>query len=91
MTLLNEVVFGQCSDVYHYLLNKIRYIKRNPKDSTEKYNIQKDLSDIDNSMQVLICAAQNQRIEDLKFRVTLTHKSILTILLPCCYNGGIGE
>lgn len=72
MTLLDEVVMWNCSDVYHYLLNKIRYIKKNPQDHNEKENIKRDLSDIENGQQILICASQNQRIEDLNLEL-LSH------------------
>lgn len=63
MSLINEVTMGNCSDVFHFLLNNRRYIKKNQDNVREKSKILQDLRD--NSVEITFCAMENQRIYEL--------------------------
>lgn len=69
MSILNEVLMGDCSEVYHYFLNTLRYLRRNPNDNKEKENIRKDLNDSRNSEQITLCVLSHQRIMELNSEI----------------------
>lgn len=70
MSLLDEVVMHDCAQVYHYLLNKIRYISKNQSDVNERLQILADTSDYDTRSQSMICALSNPRIQELYLKLT---------------------
>ena len=69
MSFITEVVMNNCSDVYHYLLNKIRYIERNQTDVQEKSLILRDMKDANNGQQITVCSLTNPRIHELNSKL----------------------
>lgn len=69
MSILNEVVMGNCSEVYHYFLNMLRYLKKNPNDNAEKSRIRADILDTGNNEQITICVLSHQRLRDLNMEL----------------------
>ena len=69
MNLLNEVIMNDCSQVYHYLLNKTRYVEKNLTDKNQIIEIQQDINNPDNGQQILSCSLTNPRIQELYLRL----------------------
>jgi hypothetical protein len=72
MSLLNEVIMGTCSEVYHYLLNKIRYIEKNQSDNAQKHEILLDVAS--NKPQIVMCALSHRRGARTVFKTLILFK-----------------
>ena len=62
---LIEIVLTNCREVAAYLVNKVRYLRRNKNDQQEIVRIKSEIQNDDISFHILKCAMENESVRKL--------------------------